>query len=181
MRNSSFTQKFTSRYDCPAISPKHERVDYSRKIMRINQAIKSILSISHMERMSIIAINNRSICNHNKIKRAERAYHSIAKKNELPNIKQLRLDNRRKILRTEPDASVNISNRMSFMEDRIKDEQVQICEKYIQEYLQRLKKQNRFDILGDRTKLIEEACKQIFQKMQKKNSNKPTLRLINRR
>ena len=181
MRNSSFTQKFTSRYDCSAISPKHERVDYSRKIMRINQAIKSILSISHMERMSIIAINNRSICNHNKIQRAERAYHSIAKKNELPNIKQLRLDNRRKILRTEPDASVNISNRMSFMEDRIKDEQVQICEKYIQEYLQRLKKQNRFDILGDRTQLIEEACKQIFQKMQKKNSNKPTLRLINRR
>lgn len=39
-------------------------------------------------------------------------------------------------------------------------------EQYIEEYLQQLKEERRFDILGDRARLIEEACKQIISKVE---------------
>lgn len=48
-----------------------------------------------MERMDLIAINNRSLCNHSKIKRAERTTRKLNHKRNLPNLKDLRLDYRR--------------------------------------------------------------------------------------
>jgi hypothetical protein len=88
--------KTASRYELPSLSPQHERADYSRKILRINEAIRSILSISHMERMDLIAINNRSLCNHSKVQRAERTTRKANHSVNLPNLKELRLDNRRR-------------------------------------------------------------------------------------
>jgi len=39
--------------------------------MKINDAIKSIMSIGNMEKMEFIAINNRNLFNYGKVKRAE--------------------------------------------------------------------------------------------------------------
>lgn len=81
----------------PILSPMHQRADHSRKILKINEAIRSLLSISHMERMDLIAINNRSLCNHSKVQRAGRTTRKLNRTEHLPlsDPTPLRLDYRR--------------------------------------------------------------------------------------
>jgi hypothetical protein len=101
MRRAGTPLRQTPRYELPSLSPLHERADYSRKILRINEVIRSIMSISHMERMELIAINNRSLANTSKVKRAERTTRklNLSAHSPLPDLKMIRLDNRRKSLK----------------------------------------------------------------------------------
>jgi hypothetical protein len=145
--------KSSSRYEFPSLSPQHDRVDYSRKILRINDAIRSILSVSHMERMDLIAINNRSLCNHSKVKRAERTTRKHSNKSNLPDLKELRLDNRREnVLRAQRGQSISADLGTGLIPHG--EGEAELCERYIEEYIQRLKEEKRYDILCDRAKLI---------------------------
>lgn len=82
-----------------------------------------------MERMDLIAINNRSMCNHSKIQRAER----ITKRphggsNKLPNLKEIRLDTRRhSIIRTLKSHSSNPNPTMNkkFTENSLPPDEIE--------------------------------------------------------
>jgi hypothetical protein len=84
--------KESFRYDLPCLSPKHEKVENSRKIMKINEAIKSIMSMGNMEKMELIAINNKCLFNYGKVKRAEWTNRKSAEIPHFPNLKGLRID-----------------------------------------------------------------------------------------
>lgn len=55
--------------------------------------MKSMMSIDHMEKMNLIAINNRCISKYSKIKRAEEISNRYSRKTPfLPNLKKINLD-----------------------------------------------------------------------------------------
>lgn len=130
MRPTGTPLRHTPRYELPSLSPLHERADYSRKILRINEVIRSIMSISHMERMDLIAINNRCLFNTSKVKRAERTTRklNLSAHSPLPDLKMIRLDNRRKSLKHD-------SRRKGESDATRGQLETDLCEKYIEEYL----------------------------------------------
>jgi hypothetical protein len=120
-----------------------------------------------MERMDLIAINNRSLCNHSKVQRAGRTTRKLNRAQDLPlsDPTLLRLDYRRR-------RSLKTDQKRDMMGGR-EEVETELCEQYIEEYLQQLREERRFDILGDRAKLIEEACKQIISRVEATRKKPP--------
>ncbi len=59
---------------------KHERAEESRYIQNVNEAINNMMNIGRMKKMDLLAINNRSLFNYSKIKRAEQSLKSNSPK-----------------------------------------------------------------------------------------------------
>jgi len=94
MKKPQLATKQVNRCELPSLSPKHDQVENSRNIMKINEAIKSILSLGNMEKMELIAINNRCLFNYSKVKRAERTNRKLNSDKScfLPDLKDLKVD-----------------------------------------------------------------------------------------
>jgi hypothetical protein len=55
-------------------------------------------------------------------------------------------------------------------ETAVVESEAALCEKYIEDYLNKLKTEKRFDILANREQLIEQACREIQLKMEEERS-----------
>lgn len=59
---------------------KHERAEESRYMQNVNEAINNMMNIGRMKKLDLLAINNRSLFNYSKIKRAEQSLKSNSPK-----------------------------------------------------------------------------------------------------